>query len=252
MSEPDNWDEHWVRFADSNSRNPAQRMRYQLLGRGLLRLPAAARRRILDIGSGQGDFLAGLARTLPEAELTGFELSASGVARARAKVPRAAFFVADLFHPPAEIESCRGWATAAVCSEVLEHVDDPAAFLRAARSYLADGAPLVVTVPGGPMSAFDRHIGHRQHFTRESIRRVLTEGGFATERVDLAGFPFFNLYRAVVVARGQSLVSDVEAGRKGFASRLADAVMTAFRVLFRANLTDAPWGWQVVAVARKQ
>src|SRR5207247_2369477 len=99
----------------------------------------------------------------------------------------------DLFATQPEIAPLEGWANAAVCSEVLEHVDSPVAFLRAASRYLMEGSTLVVTVPGGPFSAFDRHIGHRQHFTRASIRRVLENAGFEIERVTLAGFPFFNI-----------------------------------------------------------
>ena len=170
MAEHDNWDEHWDRYAAAASRNPAQRMRHDLILRLLAAKPGD---RVLDIGSGQGDLMVRLQATEPRAELLGFELSASGVAISRRKVPAGKFFVADLFQPPAEIAGFKDWAHAAVCSEVLEHVDSPTDFLKAARPYLAEGARLVVTVPGGPMSAFDRHIGHRQHFTRESISRVL-------------------------------------------------------------------------------
>jgi len=101
------------------------------------------------------------------------------------------------------------------------------------------------------MSAFDRHIGHRRHFSRNSIGLVLSEAGFAVERVYLSGFPFFNLYRAIVIARGPALAADVDENQRGFSSRVADAVMAVFRGLFRFTLMDSPWGWQVVAVARK-
>ena len=138
-----------------------------------------------------------------------------------------------------------------MCCEVLEHVDDPAGFLSRARAYLKPGARLLVTVPGGPMSAFDRYIGHRQHFTRESIRAVLTEAGFEVNEVRMAGFPFFNLYRLTVIGRGEKLARDVKAGGTGTASKLAEAVMAAFRFLFRFNLSDSAFGWQVVAVAQK-
>ncbi len=117
---------------------------------------------------------------------------------------------------------------------------------------MADGCQLVVTVPGGPMSAFDRHIGHRQHFTRGSITEVMRKAGFEVERVYLAGFPFFNLYRLTVILRGEKLVSDVDAGNAaGGAGVLARVVMRLFGLAFRVNLLNSPWGWQVVAVARK-
>lgn len=250
MAEPDNWDEHWVRYADAASRNPAQQMRHRLIVR-LLADATGPGARVLDIGSGQGDLLVKLHAAAPQASLLGFELSASGVEISRRKVPAGRFFVADLFAPPAALGEFAGWATAAVCSEVLEHVDSPVDFLKAARPYLADGARLVVTVPGGPMSAFDHHIGHRRHFTRNSITQVLQAAGFAVDRVCLSGWPFFNLYRLVVIARGRKLAADVDAGQAGAAGGVAAIVMAVFRALFAFNLTNSPFGWQVVAVARK-
>lgn len=251
MSEHDNWDAHWDRYADAASQNPAQQMRHRLIEKLLLANGTGRAIKCLDIGSGQGDLLVKLHAAMPQAELLGFELSASGVEISRRKLPQGKFFVADLFQPPMEVKAFAGWASDAVCSEVLEHVDSPVEFLKASRLYLAEGARVVVTVPGGPMSAFDRHIGHRQHFTRESISRILGDAGFTVERVYLGGFPFFNLYRCVVIARGEKLATDVNTGQSGFSAWLAKSIMAVFRGLFRLNLRHSPFGWQVVAVARK-
>ena len=141
-----------------------------------------------------------------------------------------------------------GWATHAVCSEVLEHVIDPVQALANVRPALASGGRLVVTVPSGPMSAFDRHIGHLRHFTARSLETTLRDAGYSTVEVDRAGFPFFNLYRLTVVARGRKLIEDAAAGQRELpvAARLA---MAAFGTLFRFNSTRANWGWQLVAVA---
>lgn len=207
--------------------------------------------RVFDLGSGQGDLLQRLARLFPNARLLGAELSESGVAISRRKVPGATFLVADIFQPPAALNDFEGWATHAVCCEVLEHVHEPVSFLKQARPYLAPDARLIVTVPGGPISAFDRHIGHRQHFDREKIRTMLEEAGYSVEKVYRAGFPFFNLYRLLVIARGERLARDVERRSRGISARLAGFIMKVFRFLFHANLSDAPFGWQIVAVARK-
>jgi SAM-dependent methyltransferase len=253
MSGRDDWDDHWDRYAKAASRNPGQVMRQQLTARLLgstgLDKPGA---RLLDIGSGQGDLITKLRPVFPQAEMIGLEMSCSGVEISRRKVPNARFLVADLFQPPAELQSLIDWGTHAVCSEVLEHVDSPEAFLRAARPYLAVGARLIVTVPGGPMSAFEKHIGHRQHFNRASISRALREGGFETERVYLSGFPFFNLFRWTVFLRGKHVETDVAAENRGPSAMLATFVMAIFRGLFRLNLMDHRWGWQVIAIGRKK
>jgi trans-aconitate methyltransferase len=247
----DDWDAHWDHYAQSAAENPAQRMRHDIIARLLCEDAGEGAIHLFDLGSGQGDLVQKLEPLLPKARFVGAELSESGVAISQRKVPSATFLVADIFQPTPALGEFADWATHAVCSEVLEHVDDPVAFLKQARHYLAPGALLVVTVPGGPMSAFDRHIGHRQHFDRRKISRMLQEAGYSVERTCLPGFPFFNLYRLLVIARGRRLVQDAQTKSTGASSGLARFAMKVFRVLFHANLLDSPFGWQVVATARK-
>lgn len=244
----DDWEQHWAEYADSASMNPAQRYRQRLIIRAIRR--SGTPTRILDVGSGQGDLVALLGHEWPKAELAGVELSAAGVEYAQAKVPSARFVQRNLLVAEAPPDELRSWATHAVCSEVLEHLDNPSELLRNTRQFLGTGAHLVVTVPGGPRSAFDRHIGHRRHYTAPALAELLRSGGFACDTVHRAGFPFFQLYRLAVIARGKRLVSDVAASPDGAASQVATALMRTFDTLFRANLDQAPWGWQLVATAR--
>ena len=85
---------------------------------------------------------------------------------------------------------------------MLEHVESRGALIRNAAPYMAPGCSLVVTVPGGPMSAFDRHIGHRRHFSPSDLRDLLRGAGFEIEMGGGRAFPFFNIYRLVVILRG--------------------------------------------------
>jgi SAM-dependent methyltransferase len=245
----DDWDRHWLEYADAAEQNAAQQYRgrlvFDLMARG--QEPG----RVLDIGSGQGDFAAELLQRHPGAELLGLELSQAGVEIAQRKVPGARFEQRDLLQAGEPPPEQRGWATQAVCSEVLEHVPEPRELLVNSAPYMAPGCRLVVTVPGGPMSAFDRHIGHRQHFSPGALRELLQEAGFEVELAAGAGFPFFNLYRLVVIARGRRVVDDATSARQDSESRLARAAMAAFGVLFRLNLPIRRWGWQTIAVAHR-
>jgi SAM-dependent methyltransferase len=248
MARRDAWDRHWDDYASAAERNPAQRFRRKLilsmlrdtgLGAGV---PSA---RVLDIGSGQGDFVSDAAAAFPNAKLLGLELSASGVALAKRKVPGAAFVQWDLLTDRQPPDDQCGWATHAVCSEVLEHLDEPGRLLTNVKAWMATRCRLIVTVPGGPISPFDRHIGHRRHYHPEELRTLLERAGFRVESAHGAGFPFFNLYRRVVIARGSKLIRDV-ANEPSLAARMA---MRGFDELFRWNLTTR--GWQTVAVAVK-
>lgn len=247
----DDWDKHWGQYADSVAENPAQEYRRQLVFALLGIQGDGSGARILDIGSGLGDFAVDLGKRHPQAGVAGLELSQTGVEVARRKVPTARFLQRDLLQPAAIPDDLQAWATHAVCAEVLEHLDQPLTLLRNAQGYLAPGCRLVVTVPGGPMSAFDKHIGHRQHYSPEMLRDLLRDAGFQVERATGAGFPFFNVYRSVIILRGDKLAEDVASHPDGRHSALARLGMRVFGMLFHFNVSASPWGWQTVAVASK-
>ncbi len=250
----DDWDRHWSAFGDAVAGNPATAYRSRLILKMLGPVPPEAV--VLEIGCGQGEFALGLAQLCPQAEVRGIDASTEGVRRGNEAAAQrglpAHFAQRDLMEPAQLPESERARATMAICSEVLEHVDHPEVLLRNAAEYLAPGCRLVVTVPGGPRSAFDRHIGHRRHFTAARLRRLLETTGFERVTVARAGFPFFDLYRLVVIVRGKRLIADVERsegtvldeGASGRALRFFDRA-------FRHNLDSSPFGWQLLAVAHR-
>jgi len=246
----DDWDRHWQDYSASNRLNPAQDFRRRVILHHLARLGnGAGPLRVLDIGCGTGEFLRLLLARYPRAECLGLEYSRRGVEIARRNVPPASFLQADLLQPQQPEPRFRAWATLAVCSEVLEHVDDPDRLLRNAQPYLAPGARLIVTVPGGPISAFDRYIGHRRHFTPAALADLLTAAGYEVRGAWGAGFPFFNLYRLAVIGRGERLVRDVASGSKQICGP-ALVAMRLFGYLFRLNSMESARGWQTVGLAR--
>ncbi len=244
---PEQWEDHWSRFAEATRLNPAQRYRCQTILRLLGVQAGDMAPRILDIGCGAGDLLTAVGERFPAAELAGVDRSESGFRATQAALPTVSLVHHDLETdglPPTDLA---GWATHAVCSEVLEHVADPVHVLGRARQLIAPGGRLVVTVPGGPKSAFDKAIGHRRHYTQALLGEQLHAAGFEVDRVAGAGFPIFNLYRLVVISRGERLTGDID-GRPSLSARIAMAV---FRSLFHFALPDTPWGWQVVGLARR-
>lgn len=244
----DDWDRHWSRYAQSAEQNPAQAYRRELVFERLELDRATGPVRLLELGSGQGDLSREIKERWPRVELLGLDLSETGIELARRKVPDGTFIRADFTRPLTLPARFVAWATHAVCSEVLEHVDDPVTVLKHVRAALAPAARLVITVPAGPMSAFDRHIGHRRHFTLERLADAITSAGLEVESLHGAGFPFFNLYRLLVVARGRKLVED--AATAGPLPASAQAALRGFSWLFRWNTATTTRGWQLVATAR--
>ncbi len=241
------WDDHWRRFALATRANPGQALRrraiFRLLGAGA----AAPEATILDFGCGSGDLLAAMAARYPLAVFAGVDGSAEGLAIAARALPEATLEHADFAAADGAPADLRGWASHAVCSEVLEHVDDPVRVLVNAAACLKPGGRLVVTVPGGPMSAFDRAIGHRGHYTRERLRHEMMRAGLAVETAAATGFPVFNLYRLLVLLRGRRIIADIE----GEPSLLARVVMAPLRWLMPLSLDDSRWGWLIVGAGVK-
>jgi 2-polyprenyl-3-methyl-5-hydroxy-6-metoxy-1,4-benzoquinol methylase len=245
----DDWERHWQDYHETAEENPAQNYRRSMV-LSLLGIQGTGRQaRIMDIGSGQGDMAASVLKEFPEAEVMGLELSKSGVEISSRKVPQARFVQRNLLEKVEPPKEQKNWATHAICTEVLEHLEDPALLLTNARQYMAEGCRLVITVPGGPMSAFDKHIGHRKHWRAQEIESLMRQTGFTPERVSGAGFPFFNLYRCIVILRGKKLISDVSAGPAGSSSLSARIAMNVFHGLIRRNLNSSRTGWQIIGTA---
>ncbi|OHC75979.1 MAG: hypothetical protein A3G18_01495 [Rhodospirillales bacterium RIFCSPLOWO2_12_FULL_58_28] len=242
------WDNHWRRYADSAKANPAQAFRRRLIFRILEDVGIETQAHVLDIGCGSGDLLAELRRRYPTTTMAGVDISRDGLEETQRKLPGVTLVHSDLTGPQPEPGELAGWATHAVCSEVLEHVDDPTRLLTNAAAMMEPGCALVVTVPDGPVSAFDRHLGHRRHFTKAELKQVLEDAGFNVIGVAAAGFPVFNLYRLAVLLRGKRLIADAD-GKPGLTARV---VMALFNRLLPLSLPDAPWGWQIIALAIKK
>jgi SAM-dependent methyltransferase len=245
----DDWDDHWASYAGTNALNPAQTYRRKLVFELLALADAKAPVRLLDLGSGSGEFAADVLSVRPDAEILGLDLSDTGCAIAKRKVPNGHFFQQDFTKPIGVADRFGGWATHAVCSEVLEHLDNPAEMLRNVRALFAPGCKLVITVPAGPMSAFDKHIGHRQHFDADRLERTLRDAGLDVVDLRGAGFPFFNLYRLAVVARGEALIQRKSADGGNSLPLATRAAMHVFSVLFKMNTSKTRLGWQLAATA---
>jgi glycosyltransferase involved in cell wall biosynthesis len=80
------------------------------------------------------------------------------------------------------------WAAkfqSALCVNVLELVEDPAAVLRSLAGSLEPGGALVVLVPQSKalFGNIDRSIGHRRRFSRKDLAALLEQQGFKIERM---------------------------------------------------------------------
>lgn len=245
-AEIDDWDHHWSQFGAIMESGPLSIYRKRLIVDLLRKAGCRAGSRVLDIGAGRGAMVQAILAAIPGVGALGLELSEVGVSEAQRRLPKAQFLRRDLLQPVQPSDVPRDLAEFAVCSEVLEHLDEPESMLRNASRYMAPGCVLIVTVPCGPMSEFERHLGHRRHYSTDEIAAVIERSGFDIRAKIAAGFPFLNLFRLMMVIRGAALIDDA-AKAPTLAVRLT---RTVFAGLFRFNLGFL--GWQTVVVARKR
>lgn len=159
--------------------------------------------RVLDLGSGEGDFTAAV--TEAGASAVGVEVAETAIRRARARHPGLEFQLTPVDGPLALPD---GSFEVVWASEVIEHVADTARWLSEVRRVLAPGGRLLLSTPShgrlrvaaGGMERFSAPLGDHLHlYTRSSLQGLLDEFGFADVTVVARGGP--PLLRRLLLAR---------------------------------------------------
>lgn len=221
------------------------RLKDVLVGRDARRVlsmadgPAPA---ILEVGCGNGAFLSRLQQVAPDATLVGIDIKDLGVAQN----PRLRFYEGQI----EETEIAEGPFDVIYCSNLIEHVPDPIAFLRRLHSLLKPGAKLVLVTPNH--RSLDRYVFGRYwggyHFPRhtvlfdhKTIVAALEATGFDARSVS-GGFAYWAISMSNLLYR--------DAGRRP--RGLAFAAITALMLPFdlAVNLVR-PHGSMTVIAARR-
>lgn len=255
------YDDMWRKYAHLDAVNPAAIHRRRQVVRAAARSAPGART-ILDVGCGQGVLVRLLAEQFPSAEIRGCDVSEQSIIDSRRHNPTFDLFTVDLVADDFETKHARviGKNDLVVCSEVVEHIAEAPLAVKRLRMLTAPGGTIIVTVPGGRMSRFDKAIGHQRHYTTSMLRDLLVDADLDVVSVNAWGFPFHSLYREAVRVAGLFAVSDAPASNGGpkkesgtMASSLIGAAHTVFgkslNSMFYLNLSR--WGEQMIAVARR-
>lgn len=145
--------------------------------------------RIVEAGAGIGTFAAHLRDAAPGARLTLVEPAANNHPHLAAR------YAAD-----AHVRTVHGYladagddasADTVVAVNVLEHVEDDAAFLRTAHRLLEPGGHLLVYAPALPaiFGTLDEAFEHHRRYTRAGLDARIREAGFRPVRVAYTNLP---------------------------------------------------------------
>jgi 2-polyprenyl-3-methyl-5-hydroxy-6-metoxy-1,4-benzoquinol methylase len=155
-------------------------------------------RTVLDLGCGNGACSAALHSA--GFDVTGCDVSASGIAFARQAHPNIEFFEQDVSRPlPAR---CTGHYDAVVSFEVVEHLLQPRHLVTSAYNALRPGGEFVVSTPFhgywknlalALTDGFDHHwhplrdFGHVKFFSKKTLSVLLRERGFSVKELRCVG-----------------------------------------------------------------
>jgi SAM-dependent methyltransferase len=144
---------------------------------------------------------------------------------------------------------------AAVCAEVLEHVDDDAGALAELARVLRPGGVLLVTVPANPYRYdwTDRWAGHRRRYDAGTLEARIREAGFDDPLVQGWGFPLTGLYHRQVYRRALRRRLEAGGGRAagGPPPRLVARAVRAALEIDSAFVGRRPGYHGLLAVARR-
>jgi SAM-dependent methyltransferase len=129
---------------------------------------------------------------------------------------------------------------------VLEHIPDDVAALRALRAKLVPGGRLLVYVPAFPIlfTSMDAKVRHVRRYTQTTLRAALSAAGFTIEKtsyVDSLGFAATLIFKALDKGRG-----DINRRMLRLYDRLAFPVSLALD-----SVTRRWFGKNLLALARK-
>jgi SAM-dependent methyltransferase len=197
--------------------------------------------RVVEVGAGIGTFAQYLLRGTTTKQLTLIEPAENNLPHLRRRFAGDARVTTTAGYLEAQAESLR--ADSLVAVNVLEHVEDDVAFLRAARRVLAPSGRLLLYVPAVPLifGPLDRAFEHYRRYTKQLLNVRLRVAGFTPRSIRYVNLPgVFGWFLASTVLRKTTIAPrDV---------RLYDRYVLPW-VSWLDQRIEPPFGQSLIAVA---
>jgi SAM-dependent methyltransferase len=204
---------------------------------------------LLEVGCGSGYTLASIAAGVPGLAVAGGDVHPEGLRIARRRLPGVPLFQLDARTLPFDRDF-----DVVGAFDVLEHIPDDRAAIRALRDAVRPGGGVIVTVPQHQWlwSPVDDVARHQRRYARGELIDKMQEVGLAPVRVT----SFMSLLLPVMVAARKRVTSSkdfdfrTEFGLPRALDRSLETVVTLERFLVRAGVSF-PAGGSLLAVARR-
>jgi len=240
----DDYDEMWSRLEDFLHFNPGARQRRKLVLRALRRHAPRATT-VLDVGCGLGEMVSFLSDELPRARFTGMDFSPGAIESCGRRWPNHQWAVADVLTDalPAPYD-------AVVCSELLEHLDEPETALARIAASLEPGGTIVVTVPNGKVFATERAVGHVRHPSLAMLHAWFDSAALDVVEARRWGWPGYLALKYAANIDAERALTAFGSGAYSWPKRRANDL--AYAVVRAGSLPDHARGPQAVVVGRRR
>lgn len=198
---------------------------------------------VVDLGCGDGSLLSEIRGAVPAATLAGIDLSEPQIEENRSRIPDLEWYAGNL---ESEQFTLPHRFAAITATELIEHLADPAHFLRALHRVGAPAALLILSTQTGRIGETEKHVGHLRHFSGDEMSALLEATGWKPVRVWNAGFPFQDLSKWSANLAPNTMMHHFGVKPYGRMQRLVSAIL---RILFALNSSSR--GAQLFAVARR-
>ncbi len=235
------YDRLWPVLADFIRHNPGARHRR----RHVLQLAARCRfESVLDVGCGNAELLQAVDQAFAARRLMGVDLSSTVVEQNRRAVPQVEFAVCNV-----AAEALPGAFDLVICSEVIEHLDDPKDAIRNLADATSVGGHVIVTCPMGTLHATEKHFGHVRHPTPAQLSMWALDAGLVVQELWTWGFPVYALTKWLTNLKPEMALRQFGGDRPyGAPQRWVSRALYAANF---ANLRTSARGVQMFALLKK-
>jgi SAM-dependent methyltransferase len=240
----DAYDDLWRSLEDFLRFNPGARHRRRLVLRALRRFAPTAKT-ILDVGCGVGEMEGFLADRLPGRAFTGIDLSPVAIDSCRRRMPSLDWRVVDIVRD----ELPTGFDVV-LCSELLEHLDQPDLALNRIAETVRPGGIAIVTVPSGRVFPTERAVGHVRHPSAETLHDWFDRADLDLLEMRHWGWPAYLALKSTVNLDPNRALAAFGSGRYSWAKRRLNDL--AYALTGAGSLPNFSRGPQAVVVARRR
>jgi len=231
-----NYDARWFKWEEMIDHSPAPRYRRKMIIELISTLKC---RNILDVGCGNGRLMDEMHKKL-KVPVCGIDLSKSIIEKNKKFYPNYEFYCLDI-----QKEYLNRKFELVVCSEILEHLEE----IDQAITNLSQMVSryFIITVPKGRIFPIDRKMGHKRHFSKETIHRLLKKNGFFVVEYIEWGFPFHTLYKYLINIFPNYFNLAFAECKYNFYKRLLSELLS-----FAFATNSKKMGFQIIALAERK